>query len=624
MLEEHSESEAISANATSMDYFPLWLPDRASVLQIRSSAIRELRATVDADPEHEVRGILLASISEEGVYLETCEAVHAVNEAGPPNPEYVERSLGDLITARQQDSVAGAPTPIGFFRTTTGSPVMSVSDYRVAKRYLRAPGSLFLIIQISPHIPWSASLFTWGNRTATKSMAHIMSFAWDEEVLAAGAADLSRARKLTSPPLLTSSLGSAAWLPSPAWLPNPASLLARSKGRIKNLVFAILVLIGMIGIGSMVYRVFQPENKVTVPESLNSDLALKVTRSGPDFEISWNQSCAAIQHASYGLLTIRDNQYTRVKEMNPDQLRGGRILYNPASKEPKFTLELKVDNQRTASDSVQVLQAGFGSESMPTSDPVPFGRLATPETFTARTEPPQGFIGQHQTSITTAKTVNDLTPKQRVVLSKFSPPVRPNNTPLNPIELTPPSIPREQLSTVPKPSSNSGLVAGAIPPLSPPTLGQPSSPVRSIGLPNTKDQLVITPGQSNRFVDPVSTDLPKLLEQSQKQGDVRPSRMAALTAGAQVVRQIQPQIPIPMRGLLSDQEIEIRVTINEKGRVVGTTVTSRVGQMVGLLVPSALEAAQQWIFKPAERGNEKVASDYAIKFVFAPVAPRKQ
>src|SRR5262249_37919417 len=73
--------------------------------------------------------------------------------------------------------------------------------------------------------------------------------------------------------------------------------------------------------------------------------------------------------------------------------------------------------------------------------------------------------------------------------------------------------------------------------------------------------------------------------------------------------------PVGARSMNVSGKVDVRIVISEKGRVIEATIIS--GHMA--LQSAALEAALQWVYKPASRNGVPVKSESVLNFTFTPV-----
>jgi len=69
-------------------------------------------------------------------------------------------------------------------------------------------------------------------------------------------------------------------------------------------------------------------------------------------------------------------------------------------------------------------------------------------------------------------------------------------------------------------------------------------------------------------------------------------------------------------------EVDVKVRIDEAGRVVKAEPVPTKEPVSSTLVAAARDAAMRWRFEPARRGNQPVPSDLVLKFQYQPVVPQ--
>jgi outer membrane biosynthesis protein TonB len=65
-------------------------------------------------------------------------------------------------------------------------------------------------------------------------------------------------------------------------------------------------------------------------------------------------------------------------------------------------------------------------------------------------------------------------------------------------------------------------------------------------------------------------------------------------------------------------EVDVKVRIDETGRVVKAEPLPGTEPVSSSLVGAARNAAMQWRFEPARRGNQPLPSDLVLKFQYRP------
>jgi TonB family protein len=63
--------------------------------------------------------------------------------------------------------------------------------------------------------------------------------------------------------------------------------------------------------------------------------------------------------------------------------------------------------------------------------------------------------------------------------------------------------------------------------------------------------------------------------------------------------------------------VEVKVNVDAEGRVSDARPLNASGSSQRLLGPTAVQAAKLWLFEPARRDGQPVASETVLKFDFA-------
>jgi TonB family protein len=293
------------------------------------SAVKEVRELVTR-PNAEMSGLLRGRWDGEGIALE-----HA--------------------TAAASDADA-----VGIFRVQPGGwTSLTAGDRKKLKSTGLARG-VVLVVRTLARRPWSATLFTV-EPDVIGGDAPLAEFPWDEYLLQNG------------------------WLVDLALPEPPQARLPRSERpkRSRGWLTAGLVLSIIGAAGAAGYRWLPPLWTQTVveapadppPAPPSPALALRVARQAQDLEVSWDRGSEPVRLATAGTLTIRSGVATRVMEMQPEQLREGRVVFRPlAGVDTDVRLEVLVAGGRSSAESVQVL--GFDTApavTLPAPAPPPAG-----------------------------------------------------------------------------------------------------------------------------------------------------------------------------------------------------------------------------------------------------------
>jgi hypothetical protein len=85
------------------------------------------------------------------------------------------------------------------------------------------------------------------------------------------------------------------------------------------------------------------------------------------------------------------------------------------------------------------------------------------------------------------------------------------------------------------------------------------------------------------------------------------------------IRRPQPVLSAVVANLVAAQvDVDVKVWIDETGRVVRTEALPGRRPVSSSLVAAARSAAMQWRFEPARQGNRAVPSDLILRFQYEP------
>lgn len=89
------------------------------------------------------------------------------------------------------------------------------------------------------------------------------------------------------------------------------------------------------------------------------------------------------------------------------------------------------------------------------------------------------------------------------------------------------------------------------------------------------------------------------------------------------IHEVQPSLPPKTQKLVTSlREVDIKVQIDDSGRVVKAEPVQSNREVSGFLVGPARNAAMLWRFVPAQRGDQAVPSELVLRFQYLPAAPR--
>ncbi len=129
--------------------------------------------------------------------------------------------------------------------------------------------------------------------------------------------------------------------------------------------------------------------------------------------------------------------------------------------------------------------------------------------------------------------------------------------------------------------------------------------------------------------DPAVIKIPDFLAPSLDQ-KTAPKSSESIAAGHPVLqpplslRQVRPIVPANVSSMLKRLvEVQVRVSIDQAGKVVKAEPVGSAEGVNQYLGTSAANAARLWVFQPARRGNTPVMSELILKFVFGPATGKQ-
>jgi hypothetical protein len=113
-----------------------------------------------------------------------------------------------------------------------------------------------------------------------------------------------------------------------------------------------------------------------------------------------------------------------------------------------------------------------------------------------------------------------------------------------------------------------------------------------------------------------------LLAPALQQPGVVPASLTPRYVAARPIHQAQPVLSAAVRNLIATLvEVDVKVRIDETGRVVKAEPLPGTEPVSSSLVGAARSAAMLWRFEPARRGNQPVPSDLVLRFQYRPTVP---
>ena len=344
---------------------------------------------------------------------------------------------------------------------------------------------------------------------------------------------------------------------------EPAVAPPRSRTR---LAVVALVLVGAGATAAMQYVPALKQLRVwpaapAVRPGVSAGLSLEVERKLQDLMITWNREAPVIASAQRAVLFIQDGPTPHSYDIDLGQLKTGSVFYTPLSGDVQFRLEVFGSGDIPAIASVRVLSAAVPA-------PVPLPEPAVPVLVPPKPAPriePRGEAAR-----TEPVRRAEENPLPRTVY--FAYPRAAEVKPAPPMEAPP-------------------ILAGSKPASTGPAAVMPAG-VR-----------VAVPQPQPATPPPAPVYQP-------------PPRVSAYVA-PRIIRQVYPSVPSSVRSMIAGEaSVEVRVSIDENGKVAQAVVVRRNGASSPYLAESAASSARLWRFEPARDGGRPVPSEMLLNFRF--------
>jgi hypothetical protein len=285
-----------------------------------------------------------------------------------------------------------------------------------------------------------------------------------------------------------------------------------------------------------------------------SPTSLSVSQQGKNVEIVWDSQLPAIADARVGVLTIKDGDWQVELPLTKVQLQMNKLIYPPKTDQLEVTFEV------------------FSAAGKSTREAAMFVR---------------------------------------------QPSVRWRSVPAVAASPQAPVIPRTQVQAAAETPSKTEAV---------------NPPVRTFGANRLNRQKpvpepsVVTEAPAAQV--PVDRGLrspdflaPSLQQPAPKFTEPPPSppRVAIAVQPPRPTQQVRPIVPPTAIAMLKRTvDIQVRVSVSDQGKVIGTEATGPAAGLYHYLATSAVQAARNWKFQPAQRGTTPVASEIILHFLFEP------
>ncbi|MGA3294951.1 MAG: TonB family protein [Candidatus Acidiferrales bacterium] len=376
----------------------------------------------------------------------------------------------------------------------------------------------------------------------------------------------------------------------------------------------------------------------------DTHLGLKLDQTGTSWKLSWNAESPALASATKGRLVVTDGGMHKEIDLDSADLRGGTIIYSPITQDVVLRLEVdSAGSPEPVSESVRTVggllvsplsptdasnalppsadDAGAQQSPGPAAEPPPttdLGRPAVPpsqNSASARTAEEE--LGRPTTTPASKPSVPvqtaELQPAQPKTLNRTPPATRAEAKPVEKHAMT---ASRPTLPVVAPPA------APPIPKISAPVRTAETQPFKA-NVPRKTEPVIekAKPADSHRKV---ALRPPAQTPQRHPAPEPPPTvaeRLPAVTPAtvhhavaqvAELISKRDPDYPLPAKQARVSGAVEVNFTIDANGQVRDVKVTKGPA----LLESAAVEAVQEWRYKPARLDGVPVATQGNAVVVF--------
>jgi protein TonB len=321
--------------------------------------------------------------------------------------------------------------------------------------------------------------------------------------------------------------------------------------------------------------------------SADSELGLKLERSGAAWKLSWDADAPSVQSATEAHLLISDGVIHRDMPLSSSDLRGGTIIYTPMTDD--VVLQLQLNDPGAAeplSASVRTVGGG-GSSVSATSLPSP----GIPALVTSNVPPLdeselRAPVPQPVPAVPTAPISNKTVPA----------PLKPER-PVRPIQPERRAVSNvENISRLPVASSSASVTPATAPETLPRLHAITQNP-----LPSHQTDTATVPTWP-----PSSTDTPAIAVAE------KPADRANAIEVARLVSRDDPVYPPTAKELGLAGTVEVHFKIGKDGQVRDVNVTNGFDA----LGQAAIDAVRKWRYSPAKIDGVPTESEASAVFVF--------
>ena len=467
---------------------------------------------------------------------------------------------------------------VGYFRTDLREGVrLYEEDLSLISELFAHPSDVFLVIDASEAGTPMAGFFFWDSGFVFGASS-FMPFPLDQAVIGVSRGVLGSAAELPTGSAqsglqIVDSPSNAETEKRPTSNPQDG---ARSRServrRARHAVAGTFVVLVCCLLAAGVYQfgVIKPaaavkpsDHSPVIPAvAQSSPISLSATRSDRRLVITWDSHSRAVADARIGVLSITDGGLIKEIPLTRAQLQVSKLVFEPRTDQIEVALELfSADGQKNR-DSVIFL----------------INRSASVAVSAVQRSPP---AAAHDTT------------------SPASGPIKPVTKEIPEVAVPPQQTRTAQPVVVDEPAPPLLQLTSSLPSLPPPPEGAapelPSSQTSSI-IPNAPT-VVQTP-------DKVPASIPG------RRVDVEPP---------EVIVKIKPNVPANLSSILRQRvEVDVRLYIDDNGKVRRVESSTPPGQMGTFLAKAASNAAKDWRFRPARIGGKNVPGEYLVHFAFGP------
>jgi TonB family protein len=347
---------------------------------------------------------------------------------------------------------------------------------------------------------------------------------------------------------------------------------ANKNKKLRLVVAAALGMLVLVGGFLFVYPALlhRGDRGQTVAQQDSSPLGLRIERTAGGLLLTWNRDAVVIQHASKVVLSISDGDRHENIEMDPNQVRTGSIVYPPISGDVSFQMEVTDAKQsRTTSESLRVHDprpSPLATSPSPAQGPQPVAKQNTPGK------------GQNGEGPDAASADASAKPQDEQAVVR-------NTTPVKQFD-------KESLAQRLRPAASADMA-------------EAPTEVRA----NTS-----APGNLGSIMSGAASAAPAPARPADTSGSAANGSSGGQITPAEPMYKKAPEYPKVARQIGASGVVEIEAIIGTDGRVRNAKVTK--GNP--MLQKAAIDAVNEWKYKPALLNGKPVESPVQIKLNFAP------